>query len=97
MITVAQILVARLLGQTNLVRWRLQFWGAQLWNLLYNSIMAHRYMKWLLALDINLSNRNDSQLLRPPLVSALKSSGCLLRRRPSLLLPFGRSFFVGRL
>ena len=97
MIIVAQIPVARLLGQINLVRWHLQFLGAQLWNLLYNSLMAHRYMKWLLVLDINLSNRNESQLLRPPLVSALKSSGCLLRRRPSLPLLFGGYFFVGRL
>lgn len=97
MITVAQIPVARLLGQINLVRWHLQFLGAQLWNLLYNSLMAHGYMKWLLVLDMNLSNRNESQLLWPPLVSALKLSGCLLRRCPSLPLPFGRHFFVGRL
>jgi hypothetical protein len=77
MIMVAQIPVATLLGQINLVWWHLQFLSAQLWNLLYNSLMTHRYMKWLLALDINLSNRNESQLLRFPLVSALKSSGCL--------------------
>jgi len=82
MITVAQIPVARLLGQINLVRWYLQFRCTQLWNLLYNSLMAHRYMKGLLALDINLSNRNESQLLWPPLVFALKSSGCHFKTAP---------------
>lgn len=95
MIMVAQIPVARLLGQINLVRWHLQFLGTRLWNLLYNSLMAHRYMKWLLALDINLSNRSEIQLFRPPLVSALKSSAYLLRRRPTLPLPFCGYFFVG--